>query len=68
MIRTDKGLAAVQLLPGTDETRCPYFAPATRCEAALFSSSPSTATRAIFCGSEDYDRCPIFLAKVLRRI
>jgi hypothetical protein len=48
------------------ELSCPYFDMSDVCNASLSSISPSMGTQKSFCNNEDYDDCPIFLAKVLR--
>jgi len=63
---TDKG-ASILLPEGNDSLRCPYSGIADICNASLSSLSPSASVRSAFCDSEDYDYCPLFLAKVLRR-
>ncbi|MGD1076214.1 MAG: hypothetical protein ABR903_09110 [Thermodesulfovibrionales bacterium] len=48
------------------ELPCPYFDLSDVCNASLSSTSPSTHIQKSFCNSDDFDDCPIFLAKVLR--
>ncbi len=51
----------------TYEVCCPYLGKSTVCRASLSSIVPSADSRKAFCINEDYDNCPIFLAKILRR-
>jgi hypothetical protein len=46
---------------------CPYSGASDICGASLSSLSPSLSVRTSYCSSEDYDSCPIFLARALRR-
>lgn len=46
---------------------CPYSGISDVCNAALSSLLASEKARLTFCKSEDYDNCPLFLSKVLRR-
>lgn len=57
------------MIPLTNELelQCPYFDASDVCKASLSSLLPSPTARVNFCNSEDYDNCPIFLAKALRR-
>jgi hypothetical protein len=48
------------------ETFCPFDG-VTTCLASLSLMPLDTMKRKICCGTEQYDECPIFLAKVLRR-
>jgi len=52
---------------GDVELRCPYFDSSEGCNASLSSLLPSLKMRATLCNNEDYDNCPIFLAKILRQ-
>jgi len=55
-------------LPGENAGLCcPYSSASDICNASLSSLSPSASVKTAFCDSEDYDYCPLFLAKVLRR-
>lgn len=47
--------------------RCPYSGISDICDASLSAILPSANSRLTFCKSEDYDSCPLFLSKVLRR-
>lgn len=48
---------------------CPFSSKETDiCLASLWSFSADVRRRDVFCATEDYDDCPIFLAKSLRRI
>jgi len=44
---------------------CPFDG-ITTCLASLSSMTLDTKKRKICCGTENFDECPIFLAKVLR--
>jgi len=48
------------------ETFCPFDG-VTTCLASLSSMALDMRMRRIYCGTEKFDECPIFLAKVLRR-
>jgi len=48
------------------ETFCPFDGIST-CLASLSSMSLDSKKRKLCCGTETFDECPIFLAKVLRR-
>jgi len=60
-------IAATIQLTNELELQCPYFDASDVCNASLSSLLPSPTMRENFCNSEDYDDCPIFLAKALRR-
>ncbi len=49
------------------EVGCPYLVKSAICSAALSSLVPTVNAKRAFCINEDYDNCPIFLAKILRR-
>ncbi len=59
--------ASLILQEETANLHCPYSGASDICSASLSSLSPSASVRSAFCDSEDYDYCPLFLAKVLRR-
>ncbi len=61
----DKALTAQ--LPHELELRCPYSDISDVCNASLSSLLPTPTVRTKFCNTDDYDYCPIFLAKALRR-
>jgi len=48
------------------ELQCPYLDVSDGCNAAFSGLVPSHRMRRKHCANEDYDNCPIFLAKVLR--
>ncbi len=48
------------------ETLCPFDG-VTTCLASLSLMPLDSTKRKICCGTEKFDECPIFLAKVLRR-
>lgn len=52
----------------TDAAKCPYV-PTKKdyCSAAVMTVLINDRTRVHYCSSEDFDRCPLFLSKVLRR-
>jgi hypothetical protein len=54
--------------PLFDSAICPYV-PTTKdfCSASVMAVPINDRTRDNYCRSEDFDRCPLFLAKVLRR-
>ena len=60
-------LAAGHVLRSDAELRCPYLDASEGCNASLSSLLPSVRMRSTLCHNEDYDNCPIFLAKILRR-
>ncbi|GAB4421127.1 MAG: hypothetical protein OHK0032_16900 [Thermodesulfovibrionales bacterium] len=49
------------------ESRCPYCDRSDMCTASIGFMLPTANEKATYCDTEDYDNCPIFLAKVLRR-
>jgi hypothetical protein len=50
------------------EMLCPYRNIETeRCMAAISTMSLGPMTRLTYCDTENFDNCPVFLAKVLRR-
>ena len=49
------------------ELQCPYSDISDVCGASLSSLLPAPNMRVNFCDTENYDDCPIFLSKVLRR-
>jgi hypothetical protein len=48
------------------ETICPYNG-INVCMASLSSMAINSWNREKYCGNENYDNCPLFLSKVLRR-
>ncbi|MEW6587277.1 MAG: hypothetical protein AB1442_16920 [Nitrospirota bacterium] len=48
------------------ESDCPYKGNAV-CTASLSSMAIDAYQTERWCGTDDYDACPIFLAKVLRK-
>jgi hypothetical protein len=49
-------------------TGCPYDCSGTDiCAASLSSMTINSGSRQIYCSTENYDNCPVFLAKMLRR-
>lgn len=52
----------------TDAAECPYV-PTKKdyCSAAVMTVPINDRTRVHYCSSDDFDRCPLFLSKVLRR-
>jgi hypothetical protein len=48
------------------ETACPYNG-IKICMASFSSMSIDSREREVCCDTENYDNCPIFLSKVLRR-
>ncbi|HXX58009.1 MAG TPA: hypothetical protein VEI96_08430 [Thermodesulfovibrionales bacterium] len=63
----NNALALSPLCKRDEELQCPYLDVSDGCRAALSSLLPSLRIRVTFCDNEDYDNCPIFLAKILRR-
>lgn len=63
------------LLPATriskvlsqDDLSCPFSSTSDTCIASLSSMVIDRRKKAECCGTENYDSCPVFLAKVLRR-
>ncbi len=50
------------------QSNCPYECKVTDiCAASLSSMTISSGSRQIYCSNDNYDNCPIFLAKSLRR-
>jgi hypothetical protein len=48
------------------ETSCPYDGNTT-CRASLTAMAIDEHQRQRWCATDDYDSCPMFLSKVLRR-
>jgi len=48
------------------EYRCPYINLLDICTASINLIAVTQHTKTVFCGTESYDNCPIFLSKVLR--
>ncbi len=49
------------------QSSCPYDSSATDiCGASLSLMTISSCSREIYCSTDNYDNCPVFLAKVLR--
>ena len=51
---------------GGHETACPYNG-VTVCTASFSSMAIDNQRRENCCGTDNYDNCPIFLSKVLRK-
>ncbi|MBZ0154661.1 MAG: hypothetical protein K8I29_00410 [Alphaproteobacteria bacterium] len=50
------------------ETRCPYYSGGLEiCTASCSSMGINVRMKLKYCGNEDYDDCPLFLAKGLLR-
>lgn len=49
------------------DSNCPYDMVSGRCGASLSLMVISSGSRGRFCATEDYDNCPVFLAKMLRK-
>lgn len=50
-----------------NELICPYLAAESNfCSASIMVAIINNERKASYCSTEDYDRCPLFLAKVLR--
>jgi len=49
------------------ETACPYNG-ITVCTASLSAMAIDTYRKDICCSTDNFDNCPIFLAKVLRKL
>jgi hypothetical protein len=55
-------------LTGTDPLDCPYHNEAESiCSASLSAMSTEQRIRQLYCGNENYDNCPLFLSKMLRK-
>ncbi len=61
MITTSQDISRLRFL----ETTCPYDGNTT-CRASLTSMKIDECQRRRWCGTDDYDSCPMFLSKVLR--
>lgn len=48
-------------------SHCPYSGKSDICNASIGLLVPTKNERASYCDNENYDNCPIFLAKVLRK-
>ena len=54
-------------LPGAFATTCPYESKTGHsCAASVMTVITSTFQKTTYCWTDDYDHCPMFLAKVLR--
>jgi hypothetical protein len=53
--------------PHGSESLCP-FRPSTSifCSTSIMTVAIDSRKRSTYCNTEDFDRCPIFLARVLR--
>ena len=52
----------------SQQASCPYDCSVTDICAASLSSMPiSSGSRQQYCSTDNYDNCPVFLAKILRR-
>ena len=50
-----------------NELTCPYLTAINNfCSASIMVATINSERKASYCNTEDYDRCPFFLAKVLR--
>jgi hypothetical protein len=66
--RTSKECETAVTVDG-DEQNCPYLCESTNvCAASLSQLMIDARRRSSFCSSENYDSCPIFLARTLRAI
>jgi hypothetical protein len=53
---------------GTDPIACPYHNEVESiCSASLSAMSTEARSRQLYCGNENYDNCPLFLSKMLRK-
>lgn len=58
-----KGLTSA----GLHGLMCPYrTAKSIFCSASIMTVAIDDRRKDTYCGTDDYDRCPMFLAKVLR--
>ena len=48
------------------ETACPFNGVSV-CTASFSSMAIDNTKRASYCSTDNYDNCPLFLAKILRR-
>lgn len=54
-------------IKGIQKLMCPYkTAESVFCSASVMTVALDTRRKALYCCTEDYDRCPLFLAKMLR--
>lgn len=51
---------------GSDEM-CPFCSGDAVCQASLSMLQVAAATRLRFCATDDYDACPFYLSKMIRR-
>lgn len=49
------------------ESHCPYSEKSDICNASISLLVPTENVRTTYCRNENYDNCPIFLAKTLRK-
>jgi hypothetical protein len=63
-----KLLNSADIKTALQQSNCPYDCSATdRCTASLSSMTIGSGSRQIYCSTDNYDNCPLFLAKILRR-
>jgi hypothetical protein len=63
-----RSFGADPYLAGSSSAECPYVPQAKDyCSASVMAVPINDRTRYNYCDSEDFDRCPLFLAKVLRK-
>lgn len=54
--------------PAVHQLSCPYECKVTDiCAASLSSMTISSSARQKYCSNDNYDSCPLFLAKSLRK-
>jgi hypothetical protein len=59
----------LRLKPGASpHEQCPDYDSASQaCRIGMSQAKPSVRQRAIYCTSDDYDNCPIYLCNALRQ-
>lgn len=68
MFLTNSLSAADGPSPGTCVSICPYRQTNSMyCSASVMTFAIAKRQDAAYCSSENFDNCPVFLAKVLRR-
>ncbi len=65
-MKSNRNATLVLPLRTESDQCCPYAGASDLCAASLYSFFPSATVWLNFCNTEDYDNCPIFLAKTLR--
>lgn len=61
-------VAEISEINKEEEMACPHWdSESSICMASISSMRLGIVERLVYCSSDNYDNCPIFLAKALRR-